>query len=483
MARIAKKKAVKIPAVATRPLAAIAARPLVNLAQCVADANAAIRDPDPGPSDPRDFPKLMSRLPPARKKLAPIYQTGMFDPYLHTLNGLGQAGFEQILASDPSDERQGRLMMDMAQALLQPGEGFQHAALRAFQELVSDLYDGFLSAEDRAAVKKPDRGVTAPMVKFGEPASGPYTWPIEATASFRLATGVPPNAAVVSLPPSNARLGLMAWSSIGHETAGHDILSADTGLKQEVTDVVHKGLTAAGLKALAGYWADRIDETASDVLGILNMGPAAGIGLIAFFRGFGGALRSTGPDSDPHPADIVRGFLAASTVRLLEFSDHIKWADVIRQETLKDLKPITLAGRPVTAAQAEKSAVVVAKAIAATRLRSLENTAFIQIQNWRNSDEAISDGLRQILTSSTPIPANFGSDAFAAHAVAAAVMAALAGESTIRNIQSRMITMLGLMHDQNASFGPLFVTHPGNIAAHFDYKELMDTVSQPSGLR
>jgi hypothetical protein len=477
MARITKTKAVTGAAVASQPLAAIAARPLANLAQCVADANAAIRDRDAGPSDPRDFANLISRLPAARAKLAPIYQSGMFDPYVATLNGLGQTGFQQILAADPNDERQGRLMMDMAQALLQPGEGFQHAALRAFQELVSDLYDGFLSAEDRAAVKKPDRGVTSPMVKFGEPASGPYTWPVEATASFRLATSAPPNAAVVSLPPSNARLGLMAWSSIGHETAGHDILSADTGLKQELSDTVRKGLTAAGLRTLAGYWADRIDETASDVLGILNMGPAAGIGLIAFFRGFGGALRSTGPASDPHPADIVRGFLAASTVRLLEFSDHIKWADVIRQETLKDLKPIKLAGRTVTAAQAEKSAEVVAKSIVTTRLRSLENTAFIQIQNWRNSDEAISDRLRKILTSSSPVPANFGSDAFAAHAVAAAVTAALAGESTIPAIQSRMITMLGFMHDHNASFGPLFVTHPSNIAAHFDYKELMDTVS------
>jgi hypothetical protein len=154
MARIAKRNALTIPAVATRPSAVIAARPLVNLAQCVADAKAAIRDPDPGPPDPHDFPKLMSRLPLARKKLAPIYQTGMFDPYLHTLNGLGQAGFEQVLASDPNDEGQGRLMMDMAQALLQPAEGFQHAR---HSELVSDLCDGFLSAEDRAAVKKPDR--------------------------------------------------------------------------------------------------------------------------------------------------------------------------------------------------------------------------------------------------------------------------------------------------------------------------------------
>ncbi len=254
-------------------------------------------------------------------------------------------------------------------------------------------------------------------------------------------------------------------------------MSADIGMKQELADTARRGLRAAGLRTLADYWGDRIDETASDVLGILNMGPAAGIGLIAFFRGFGGALRSNGPSDDPHPADVVRGFLAASTVRLLEFDDHTKWAEVIRQETLRDLQRITLGGRRVTAAQAEKSADVVARSIVTTRLRSLENTALLQIQNWRNADEAISDRLRAILTSSGAVPSNLGSEAFAAHTVAAAVMAALAGEGDLPEIQSRMIAMLGFMHDQNASFGPLFVTHPGNIAAHFDYWELMESLA------
>ena len=476
MAETATRKA-KAKMAAAKPSGAIAARPLSNMAACVADANAAVRDRDAGPADPRDFADLMARLPAARAKLAPIYQTGMFDPSAATLSGLGAAGFRRILAADVNDEGAGRLMMDIAQALLQPAEGFQHAALRAFQELVSDLYDGFLSAEDRTGVKPPDRGVTAPMVKFGEPASGPYTWPIEATGSFRLSNTPAPNSAVVSLPPSNGRIGLMAWSSLGHETAGHDIMSADTGLKQELADTVRRGLIAAGLRSVAAYWGDRIDETASDVLGILNMGPAAGIGLIAFFRGFGGALRSDGPADDPHPADILRGFLAASTVRLLQFDDHTKWADVIRQETLNDVRRITLGVTRVTLAQAEKSADVVAKSIVTTRLRSLENTALIQIQDWRNSDEAISDRLRKILTSSAALPNNFGADAFAAHAVAAAVQAALAGEGAILDIQSRMITMLGVMHDQNASFGPLFVTHPGNISAHFDYKERLEGLS------
>ena len=122
--------------------------------------------------------------------------------------------------------------------------------------------------------------------------------------------------AVVSVPPAHARFGLLAWSALGHETAGHDILHADTGLPEEISKAVQIALEEQGLKdGLPEYWSSRIDETASDVCGILNMGPAAGIGLIGYFRGlnkaFGGEpkLRNQG-GRGPHPADILRGYLA-----------------------------------------------------------------------------------------------------------------------------------------------------------------------------
>src|SRR5262249_28330743 len=171
------------------------------------------------------------------------------------------------------------------------------------------LVCGFWGGKDRSGVNRRDRGVISPLVKFGNPDFGPYTFPIEATSSVHPPGGPGLGAALVSLPPAHARLGLLAWSALGHETAGHDILSADTGLKSELMRAVRNKLQAAGLGRLATYWAQRIDETASDVLGVLNMGPAAAIGLIGFFRGFSNdsKLRSSGPASDPHPADVLRG--------------------------------------------------------------------------------------------------------------------------------------------------------------------------------
>jgi hypothetical protein len=470
------RRGMRVPTAAASPRV-VPRQPLSHIAHCVADASLAIRDRDPGPPDPTQFDDLMTRLADARRHLAPIYQQGMFEPFVATLSALGETEFARILAADVNNDRAGRLMMDIAQALLQPAEGVQHESRRAFQELVSDLYDGFLSAEDRRGVKPPDCEVTAPIVKFGEPRSGPYTWPIEATSSFRVRGTTGPSSAIVSLPPSSGRRGLMAWASIGHETAGQDILGADRGLKAELSDRVSSALTAAGLRSPASYWSERIDETASDVMGILNMGPAAGIGLIAFFRGFDGLLRSDGPADDPHPSDVMRGFLAAATVRLLNFDDRHRWADLIRGETLKDVRRMTIAGRAISPAQAEKSAAIVAATIVTTRLRSLERTPLGRIQNWQNADEKTAARLRRLLTSSAPLPDNFGSDAYAAHAVAAAVLAALAGDAEIPDLQMRMIRMLNVMHDQNASFGPLFVSQPGNISARFDYKELMDHAS------
>jgi len=168
-------------------------------------------------------------------------------------------------------------------------------------------------------------------------------------------------AGIVNLPPAFARHGIMGWSSLAHETGGHDILHADTGLIDQLGDHVYSRLTDSGLgDGLLRYWADRVDETASDVLGVLNIGPAAGIGLIALFRGYNAAftgvpkLRNVGPRSDPHPADIVRGFLAAAAANLLSFSGSGDWAKCIESEADKDVETIFLADTKVSPEKAQK---------------------------------------------------------------------------------------------------------------------------------
>lgn len=441
-----------------------------NLQNCIEDARQAALDQDPGPSDALEFDVLRGRLQGSRSRIPPLYLQSVFNPFVQTLDEIGERGFNRVLISDQSREGAAGLMLDIAQAIIQRGERFERQASAAFQEVVADLYDGFLSAEDRKGVEPPDLEVVAPLVKFGNPDSGPYTWPVDATENFGLKAGI------VNLPPSNARHGLLAWPALAHETAGHDVLHADNGLLAQVGTAVHVELSKnASTRGLASYWADRIDETASDVLGILNMGPAPAIGLIGFFRGlnaaFSGrpALRNIGPASDPHPADIVRGFLASATVRQLEFSQASAWADVIEAETTKDVADIVLAGKPIDLQVAKSSAEIVSRVIVGHPMSSLENHALGQIQNWRDQDEAIVQRLRLVLTTANSLPSDLTAGVFAAHLVAGATMAALVRGANIPVLFRRMVDLLKKMNDKNPSFGPLRVRHPGNITRDRTY--------------
>ena len=450
---------------------AVAVAPsIANLPACIDDARSAALAREDGPPDPADFRTLRTRLDAARKKMPPLYLQAVHEPFVRTLDGLGASGFKRVLVEDAERQGAARLMFDIAQAVLQNGEGYRELATDGFQEVVSDLYDGFLSAEDRRGVKPPDRGVVPPLVRWGDADAGPYTWPVTATASFEV------TAPIVSLPAANARAGLLAWSALAHETAGHDILEADAGLHDELVRAVRRQLTAAKLGVgIADYWSDRLDETASDVLGILNMGPAAALGLIGYFRALNAAyrgraqLRNVGSRDDPHPADILRGWLGAETVRLLSFDGAKAWADLLERETDRDLGQVRLGSSPVTAAAAKRSAAVVAKTIVGEKLASLERHALGEIQDWRDGDEEIVGVLRETIRSATPLPGKYAPGTYAAHVVAAAVMEAAAAKADVGRLMQRMLGALKVMHDKNPSWGPLYVAHPGDVVARGAY--------------
>jgi len=446
----------RIPAAAAPP----GAGNLSNIEACVQDVARAFKDPAKGPRDLTSFAPLRAAVARALPRLPPAYQEAIAGPLLKTIVRLGPAGLKRLLASDPDRTGSAALLLDTAQAVLQAGDD---AATDAFQEVVSDLYDGFLSAEDRRGVKLPERSILAPLVKWGCPDDGPYTWPAEATASLGATTGV------VSLPPGNASHGLCVWAALGHETAGHDVLGADRGLKSELADAVRRSLREAGMTALAGYWADRIDETASDVLGILNMGPAAGFGLVATLRGFrlasgdGARLQSEGAADDEHPADVVRGFLAAATIRTLPFGGSTAWAAAVERETQLDAQVVRLSRREVSLSEARGSASTAARAIASTPMRTLEGHALGEIQSWRDGDDAIVARLGAALAGAARVGDAIERGDYAAHAVAAAVTAAVGGGDPAR-LQPRLVTMLAAMHRRNPAWGPLQVVHSGNMA-------------------
>lgn len=462
-------------------LASLKAKPKIpNLDECIEDTRLAALDSDPGPEEPLEFDSVMARLKAARAKLPPLYRGTVFKPFVAKLGELGATGFNKILLRDPDRDRVGGLMLDITHAILQNGELYNDKATDAFEEVVSDLYDGFLSAQDRKGIKAPDHAVVPPLVKWGNPNFGPYTWPVDATHE-----GFEVEAAIVSLPPANARRGLLAWAALGHETAGHDILHADSGLQPELAKLIQRKLEDAHIGfGLPEYWSIRIDETASDVMGILNMGPAAAIGLIAYFRGLNAAytgvprLRNEGPAKDMHPADVLRGYLAASTVRLLSFDGAAHWANLIEEETDKDVTEIHLNGILVSPKVARQSAEIVAGALVAEKSEVLSNHALIEIQDWRNKDEEIVSQLSKVLTTTTTLSVELASGVYAAHVVSAAVMAALSQGADLPVLFSRMVAILKMMHDKNPSWGPLFILHPSTVSRSMSYVAFSDEEEQ-----
>ena len=92
---------------------------LSNIQRATDDETTATRDNDAGPKDPRVYAKLRQRLAVARGKLPPLYRDAVYDPFVGTLDRLGAAGFKGTLARDPENEGTGRMMLDIAQAILQ----------------------------------------------------------------------------------------------------------------------------------------------------------------------------------------------------------------------------------------------------------------------------------------------------------------------------------------------------------------------------
>ena len=222
---------------------------------------------------PSDYKALVKEVSLAANALPPIYHHSFYLPFLNFLLNIGPDGYQDIIERDPSCQGLAGLISDIAHSILQKANNSQDNALDGFQEVVSDLYDGFLSASDRQGIKPPEKGFAAPLVKWGNARLGPYAYPVTALNSFGIRNGI------INMPPTNAVVGLAAWAALPHETA-HDLMHADIGLRGELSKLVFDKISSSRKKALfakkkdrlhlAQYWASRIDEIGADILGAVS---------------------------------------------------------------------------------------------------------------------------------------------------------------------------------------------------------------------
>lgn len=424
---------------------------LSNLPACIYDAAQALSAAAGGPPRLPEHGRLLALLAAARSQLPVGYDAALITPLIEQVRRLGPAGLAAAI-----DQPRFLPFADGMHAILQATCGFSRAvrpATRALQEVVADLYEGFLSKEERHGLKCPDHLLLPPLVKWGPSRKGPYTIPIEQMAQ----TGL--GCALVSLPLCNATHGLISWPALSHETTGHDILRADIGLLPELQAALQQRLGQTAAAGLTGAFLRWFDEVAADVLSVLNLGPAAGLGFIGHFRASSlvhsgqPTLRSSEPASRSYPPDVVRGFLLVAVVERLRFAQAAAWSAALLHDIYRDVRgPLVLAEGALAPELLYEACQVVVDALIGTPLAAIGGLKLCDLQNWSDRDEAITSDLRVCLTRAQPLPEQYAPRFYAAHALAAAVTAATAAGASVPLLFGQLQQMLGTMHQHNPSW-------------------------------
>jgi hypothetical protein len=259
------------------------------------------------------------------------YQDTYVEPLLRYLGRVVRA------ADDPS-----------AIAQIMAGAVAQHQAdsparqpLRQFLAIVSNLYRSFLASDKRTAARVPVLDATLPPLVTFHPDVRP-----EKVSPGLLATpvvrGLCGSEVAVAVLPANYYRTPLSWAAVAHEACGHGVLRADQGLLEELvagTRVLFGGGpivpgedTLNEPQALGLLWSYWLEETASDVYGLLNIGPTFILNVAALVSALRRGLDPTVPvprlsvdvgtepadHLDTHPPDLFRLHVAIGVIENLE---------------------------------------------------------------------------------------------------------------------------------------------------------------------
>jgi hypothetical protein len=428
--------------------------------------------PVPSPDgSPFDAAKLQAVVR-ARQPLLPAsYRSAYVGPLLAALPDI-TVQLKQQYDEESAQAGADRAMEDITSAIdtlvgavRDWGEPAYRKPLRRFEAVVSNLYRSFLSNEQRAGISLPLLETIPPLVTFARsPNAGPFTMPVNSVKQF-----VGASIGVVSLPGCYAQHPLL-WPALAHETCGHDVLHADPGLLKELSAGVTKlGGLPHGIGSVWAYW---MDETASDVYGLLNIGPTFALSLAAFFSALevvnGGHQQigtigtilpmQAGRLVDEHPVDLLRLYVALGVIESLEGLSVAKRQEwIARIENVADqaaggattISVVDIDSRKVIQAlplQAMADAArKVGAYIATAKLVALGGHSIQEIETWDNTDEQAALSIEQAAVSGNIVA--LGDDA---QLLAGATMAFLADPTKYAAITQNL----------NAAFDDSFARDP-----------------------
>lgn len=305
--------------------------------------------------------------------------------------------------------------------------------LHRFLAIVSDLFTSFVQKQCQLTPLCRVVERLAPMAMFQSHGNyGPFTIVGEVVEKL-LGTRI----GVVSLP-SAYRSHPILWMALAHETGGHDVSHASPDLLPELAREVERHFGGpydisenpkpAELQALVwSYW---IDQTAADIYGVLNAGPAFAMNVAALFAAINARLDPKRPKPylrsragasasgllDPHPPDILR---VALTIGVVESMHHL--AAETRARYVADLQEIEEAAAQgateielqgavpipgharlqidvrVPRAEWREAARAVGSLVADVKLKTLGERPVQDIESWCDTDEATTQQLRAAL--------------------------------------------------------------------------------------
>ena len=96
-----------------------------------------------GPAGPTSLADLKAKLANTRDLLPPVYRVSLYDPFSAWVNQLTQQDYDNIMGNPGAKS----FVFDFAQSVIQHATKYEHDATCAFQEVVSDMYDGFLDLQ------------------------------------------------------------------------------------------------------------------------------------------------------------------------------------------------------------------------------------------------------------------------------------------------------------------------------------------------
>ncbi len=451
--------------------------------------NASIRFNQPGPpdvpfTDPFDAAQLRDAIQAGAPLLPRAYQQGYSDPLANALPGLVTRIRDELQQDAPgaSPEQIAQagvhLFEPLVGAAFDPSVVGVRPSLRRFLAVISDLYRSFLSKAQRAPANVPLVEQLPPLATFAhKPDDGPFTIPADDMSKL-----CGSKIGVVSLP-SSYRDHPLIWAALAHETGGHDVLHADANLLPELRAGVADLLADRRFFGqLWGYW---MDEAASDVYGLLNVGPAFAINLAAFFTTLVHQIATQIPlgmlgnqsfvdekkQLDPHPTDILRLHLALGVIENLHglnVTDRGMYVQAIEQlarDCANGATRIEFLSRD-SAGQFQvietfdlddmaKAARRVGAFIADTPLGALGGHSVQEIETWDNHDEGGALAIAKQLLDGRPV-AGLGDDA---QQLAGATLALLQDPSAYARVTKSLQEALDESFARDPIFGAPQVHH------------------------